>query len=304
MTNTVAITADETYMTEVAAWRNKMSDDLRAPDGWLSLAGLFELREGEQTIGSDETCDVALPASAPAQLGVLRFKNGQTHLSITSDVTVWVDGAPAREAVLADDGDGAATPTKVSVGTVTLFVHSYDGRYAIRVKDSANPAIAAFTGRVWFEVNPAYRVRGQFVPQPQDVRIETMVNTSSTQQSPGVLNFELHGQPLQLLVMRRTGNKLSLLMRDATSGKETYGAVRFLTVEVDDEGNADVDFNKAYSPPCAFTPYATCPLPPRQNILPVRVVSWGALPAPLPAKRASLKNVTASFRPFADSGSE
>lgn len=263
--------ADKTYVAELEAWRNKMSDDLRAPDSWLSLAGLFELREGEQTIGSDESCDVALPASAPAHLGVLRFEANRTHLSITSNVPILVDGAPAREAALLDDDDGAATPTKVRVGTITFFVHSYDGRYAIRVKDSANPAIAAFAGRVWFEANPAYKVRGQFVPQVQEVRIETMVNTSSMQQSPGVLNFALHGQPLQLVVTRRSGDKAYVLMRDATSGKETYGAVRFLTVDVDDDNNADVDFNKAYSPPCAFTPYATCPLPPRQNILPVRV---------------------------------
>jgi uncharacterized protein len=265
--------ADEAtrYVAEIKTWRKKMSDDLRAPDGWLSLAGLFELREGEQTIGSDETCDVALPASAPAWLGVLRFAHNQTRLSITSDALVLVDGVPAREAILLDDGDGATTPTKVTVGTATFFVHSYDGRYAIRVKDSVSPAIAAFVGRVWFEVNPAYRARGQFVPQAQAVRIETMVNTSSNYQSPGLVNFELHGQPLQLLVTGRKGNKLSILMRDATSGKETYSAVRFLTVEIDDENNADVDFNRAYSPPCAFTPYATCPLPPRQNILPVRI---------------------------------
>ncbi len=264
------------YVTEVEAWRKKMSDDLRAPDGWLSLAGLFELSEGEQTIGSDEACDVVLPASAPPKLGVLRFAHNQTHLSITSgtpSAPVWVDGAPAREALLQDDGDGAATPTKVAVGTATFFVHSYDGRYAIRVKDSANPEIAAFTGRVWFEVNPAYRVRGTFVPQTQTVKIATMVNTTSDYQSPGLVNFELHGQALQLLVTGRKGNKLSVLMRDATSGKETYSAVRFLTVEIDDEGNADVDFNRAYSPPCAFTPYATCPLPPRQNILPIRIVA-------------------------------
>jgi hypothetical protein len=264
---------DETtdYVTEIATWRNKMDDDLRAPDGWLSLTGLFELREGEQTIGSAETCDVALPASAPAQLGTLTFKDNQTHLKITTEATVWVDGAPAREATLRDDGDGAQTPTKVTIGTLTFFVHSYDGRSAIRVKDSANPNIAAFTGRVWFEVNPAYRVRGQFVPQPQTVQIATMVNTVSDYQSPGLVTFELHGQPLQLLVTTRRGNKLYVLMRDATSGKQTYGAVRFLTIEVDDEGVADVDFNKAYSPPCAFTPYATCPLPPRQNILPVAI---------------------------------
>jgi uncharacterized protein (DUF1684 family) len=105
----------------------------------------------------------------------------------------------------------------------------------------------------------------------QTVQIATLVNTTSDYQSPGYLSFELHGHKLQLLVTGRKDNKLSILMRDATSGKQTYGAVRFLVVDVDTYGSADIDFNKAYNPPCAFTPYATCPLPPRQNILPVAI---------------------------------
>lgn len=268
------------YVAGIEARRKKRAEDLRAPDGWLSLVGLFELKEGVHRIGSNEASDIVLPASAPDLLGTVTMQDTRVTLQLAealgSDVSVLVDGAPVQAGTpisLADNQDGAATPTQVQVGSVTFFVHKYGEHYAIRVKDSQTPALQEFAGFTWYEVKPNYRVRGKFVPHsaPVPVDVSTTVNTIAHYSSPGVLEFELHGQPLRLLVTSRTGNKLSLLLRDATSGKQTYPAVRFLTVEVDDENNADVDFNMAYNPPCALTPYATCPLPPRENILPVAI---------------------------------
>ena len=116
-------------------------------------------------------------------------------------------------------------------------------------------------------------MRGKFVPyrDAQSIQVNTTVNTLAEYQSPGVVQFELYGQTLQLLATGRIDNKLSIILRDATAGKQTYAAVRFLTIEIDGENNVDVDFNKTYNPPCAFTPYATCPLPPRENILVVAI---------------------------------
>ena len=269
-----------TYVAGIEARRKKRAEDLRVPDGWLSLTGLFELKEGEQTIGSNATSDAVLPASAPAHLGTLALhdKKVTLHLALSPAVetAVTVDGVSVlagAQIALADNQDGAATPTLVRLGSVSFFVHKYGDHYAIRVKDSQNPAIQEFAGFTWFEVKPDYRVRGRFVPHsaPQKVEVNTTVNTIAKYQSPGVVEFELHGQPLSLLVTSRHGNKLSIILRDATSGKQTYPAVRFLTVEVDADNNVDVDFNMAYNPPCALTPYATCPLPPRENILPVAI---------------------------------
>ena len=262
------------YIASVEAWRKQREETLRAPDGWLSLTGLFELRAGEQTIGSSEACDIVLPGSAPEHLGTLAFKDNVTTLSINTDAAVLVDGVAVRQATLDDDGDGAKIPTKVTVGSVTFFVHSYGDRYAIRIKDSASPAMQAFAGCTWFPVNPSYRVPGKFVPhaQPQVIQIETVMKTVMNYDNFGSLDFSLHGQPISLVVTGRySKNQLAIILRDATAGKQTYAAVRFLTVHVDDENNADVDLNKIYNPPCAFTPYATCPLPPRQNILAIAV---------------------------------
>lgn len=273
-TNEIEIKGLNVYIEEIEAWRKKRETDLRAPDSWLSLAGLFELSDSEHRIGSADDNDIILPKSAPAHVGRITFKDNQASLHINPGVPVLVDGKAVSEAVLIDNDDGARTPTLATTGSITFFVHKYGRQhFGIRIKDSQNSSITDFSGCVWYEVKPDYRVRGRFVAhkEAQPVEVSTTVNTIAEYQSPGVLQFELHGRALQILVTSRSGNKLHLLLRDATSGKTTYGAVRFLSVDVDDEGNVDLDFNKAYNPPCAFTPYATCPLPPRENILPIAI---------------------------------
>ena len=261
------------YIERIEQWRRKTETDLRAPDSYLSLTGLFELSDGVYTIGSAATCEVLLPASAPAQLGSLTVAGKRVHLAVQTDAPVLIAGQVVREADLDDDGDGAKTPTKVTLGTITFFVHSYGDKMAIRVKDSANPAIRNFGGRVWFPVKSEYRVAGRFVPHaaPQKIQVESVVDTLIEYHSPGIVMFELQGRPMHLLVTDQRANKLGIILRDATAGQHTYGAGRFLTIETDDDLNADVDFNQAYSPPCAFTDYATCPLPPRENILPIAI---------------------------------
>jgi uncharacterized protein (DUF1684 family) len=264
------------YVAEVEAWRSQVEAELRAPDSWLSLTGLFELKEGEQTIGGDESNDILLPKGAPARLGVIVNTRGQAHLTVTTDVPVQVDGAVARHADLVEDGDGARTPTKVTVGAVTFFVHSYGDKRAIRVKDSNSPAIQAFQGRRWFEVKPEYRVTGRFVPydSPRALRVGSVADATLEYPSPGEIEFELHGRHFRLAAIGAPHlgpRQVSVLFRDATSGKQTHPAQRAVSVEVDAEGHAEVDFNKAHNLPCAFTPYATCPLPPRQNILSIPI---------------------------------
>jgi hypothetical protein len=270
------------YIAGVQAWRKQVEDDLRAPDSWLSLTGLYDLKEGDNTVGSHPASDVVLPASAPAHLGTIAFHGGKARLIVAADspVQVQVDGAPAREADLYDSANGARVPTTVTLGNITFFVHRYGDTYAIRVKDSANPAIREFKGRIWFEVNPDYRVRARFVPHaaPQAVRVDSVANATFTYASAGVVEFELHGRLLRLALTGETSaapdgpvRRASALFRDATAGKETYSAVREVGVLIDAAGNAEVDFNRARNMPCAFTPYATCPLPPRENILDVRI---------------------------------
>lgn len=261
------------YVTQVEAWRKQREADLRTPNSWLSLAGLFVLKEGQNTIGSALTNDIILPEHAPAVLGIIAFSQGKAALSVSTHTPVLVDGTPVEHATLTDNGH-RQKPSLVTVGSITFFVHHFSDQYAIRVKDSTNPAIQAFTGCVWFPVKPDYRVEGRFVRNaaPQAIPIKTTVNTDTSYESVGLVTFELLGQPLQFLAQDYgIPGQLAIVFRDATSGKETYGAARFLTVELQEAGSAVVDFNKAYNPPCAFTPYATCPLPPRENILRVPI---------------------------------
>lgn len=268
------------YITEIEAWRRQREADLRTPDGWLSLTGLYVLGEGTYTVGSDLASDVVLPASAPTRLGEIAFHAGEALLTITTDAAVLVDGVPLRSAQLIDNA-GGRRPTLVTEGTVSFFIHRFGNQHAVRVKDSTNPAIAAFEGRRWFPVQPQYRVQGEFTPfaDPYEVQIGTVVNTASTYRSIGAVAFELGGHKLQLLASAGGApNQLFFVLRDATAGVETYGAARFLTTDVAPDGSVDLDFNKAYNPPCAFTPYATCPLPPRDNILPVRIAAGELYP--------------------------
>ena len=265
---------ESTYITQIEAWRTQREAELRAPDSWLSLAGLFVLNAGDNAIGSDPSNDIILPASAPDYLGVIEFSQGVARLKVTTAIPVLVDGKPVAQADLVDNAEHK-TPTLVTVGDITFFVHHFSDQSAIRVKDRANPAITAFAGCTWFAVKPEYRAQGKFVPHTlREIPIKTTVNTATQYKSVGTVEFTLNGQALRFAAQDYgVQNQLAIVFRDATAGHETYGPARFLTVEIDANGNAVVDFNKAYNPPCAFTPYATCPLPPRENILAVPIAA-------------------------------
>lgn len=266
---------DSSYIAQIETWRQQREAELRAPDSWFSLVGLFVLRDGYHTIGSGAENDIVLPASAPEQLGILEFRSGKAKLNITTSAPVLVDGAPAQTVELVDNHNHQR-PTLVTVGTVTFFLHTFGDQYAIRVKDSTNPAIAAFSGCEWFPVKSEYRVQGHFTRHdtPRSIPIKTIVDTNSKYKSVGTITFDLQGQPFSLLATDYgVPHQLSAILRDATAGKQTYGPARFLTVELADDDSVVLDFNKAFNPPCAFSVYATCPLPPRENILPVAIAA-------------------------------
>lgn len=268
------------YIVEIEQWRKEQEAELRSPDSWLSLTGLFVLQDGYYTVGSRTDNDIQLPASAPDYLGVITFSGGKARISVTADENVLIDGQAAREADLADN-ENRKRPTLVTVGSVTFFLHKFGDLYAIRVKDSTNPDIQTFAGREWFAVSQEYRVQGRFIPHdaPRLIPIKTIRDTNTKYPSVGTIEFTLHNQPLTLFAIDwGQPNRLHVSFRDATSGVESYGAARFLSVEVDEDGRATLDFNKAVNPPCAFTIYATCPLPPNENILSVPIAAGERTP--------------------------
>jgi uncharacterized protein len=266
---------DEAYRESVRKWRQAREARLEADGGWLSLAGLFWLGPGENRFGTDPSCEITLPpGSAPAHAGAFIFDGSRTALRLASGVTGRVAGQIVTGSrVMRSDAD--AHPDVLELGSLSLYVIKRGDRYGIRVKDKNSPVRRGFTGLRWFDIREDYRVEAKWVsyPQPRPLRVPNVLGETTTMPSPGYAKFTLDGETLRLdgVLEDPTSLELFFILRDRTSGKETYGAGRFLYAELPKHGRVVLDFNEAYNPPCAFTPYATCPLPPKQNWLPVRV---------------------------------
>jgi uncharacterized protein (DUF1684 family) len=270
-----SVRGDEAYRAKVEDWRAKRQARLEAKGGWLTLAGLFWLKDGANRFGTDPDCEIVLPeGSAPDQAGVFLFEGGKTALRLASGVEGRIGGASVSGPhVMQPDTSGR--PDVLEMGPLSLYVIQRGERYGIRVKDANSPVRKGFTGLKWFDVDEAWRIEARWVsyPAPRPLRVPNVLGEVSTMPSPGFAEFEVDGTLLRLdgVLEDPTSVELFFILRDATSGKETYGAGRFLYADLPRRGRLILDFNKAYNPPCAFTPYATCPLPPKQNWLPVAV---------------------------------
>jgi uncharacterized protein len=260
------------YESQIAEWRQIMEDRLRAEDGWLTLTGLYWLNEGVNTVGSDPNSDVPLPNSTAAQIGILTYNGDTVNFTVTGDETVLIDGVPAKTAQLQHTAaeNGA---TIVTIGSVTFFVIKRGDQYGIRVRDVNNPLRQTFTGRKWFPVDNAYRVTATFVPHdsPRTINVMSSAGILTPMDNPGIITFNMNETLLSLEAFTESADELWFIFKDSTNGVSTYGAGRFLKARLSPEGLVDLDFNRAYSPPCAFTDYATCPLPPKENILPLAI---------------------------------
>jgi uncharacterized protein len=270
----MSITADDAgYLTDLERWRREKDSSLRAPDGWLSLIGLHWLNEGINTVGADESADVPLPVDGiPPRLGTITLTNGALSLHVDAWTHVTVDGVETREAVLRDSSAGGA-PSMVRIGSITLFVIERGGSFAVRVRDSNNPAIGAFEGRRWYPPNPSYVTTGVLIPHEGAQTLNIVHSSGNTVAvgNPGRVEFTLDGETYAFEAFDAGADQVWFAFRDATNGKTTYGAGRFLYAPLGADASVHLDFNKAYHPPCAFTHFATCPLPPRQNVLPIEV---------------------------------
>lgn len=261
------------YVEQIQAWRADREQKLRADDSWLTLCALAWLNEGDNSIGSADTCDIQLPASSvPPQLGTLHFKDGVGTLSVTADTSVLVDGQPTRQAMLKSDADHQK-PSLVTVGDVSFFIIKRSDQYAIRARDKNSAVLKAFGGCTWFDVNPNYRVAGKFVAHTpaRELPVVNVLGMIEATANPGVVHFELGGRAYAFEAFAGGKDSLFIVFRDATAGKTTYGSSRFLYAAMQSDGTVDLDFNKAYNPPCAFTTFATCPLPLPGNILPIAI---------------------------------
>jgi uncharacterized protein (DUF1684 family) len=259
------------HFEEISLWQQNMEKSLRAENGWLALVGLEWLHEGINTIGSAAGSDVQLPETAPAKLGFIEFSGEEAKLTVETDEIVTIDDTPIKSAILLADATG--TPSRVKVGSITFFVIKRGTQYGIRISDSKSAAMADFTGRKWFPIDSRYRVPATFMPHPtaRSIQILNSVGMIVPMENPGYVEFELDGQQLKLEAFEAGEKQWWFIFKDGTSGSSTYGSGRFMYVQRPEDGQVWIDFNRAYNPPCVFTPYATCPLAPKENTLPIQI---------------------------------
>ncbi len=261
-----------TYEDELNAERAARVQRLTAPDGWLSLIGLHFLAAGDNSVGSAPDNQVVL-AAGPAHLGnVAVDANGSARLQVTPGVEVRVNGAPVLSADLGDGRTGRAVT--VSCGTVSFFVIERGGRLALRVRDTESKRRQDFVGIEYFPTDPTWRIEATWEPyaRPREVPIKNILGQESKALVLGRAVFTRDGHTIGLLPLQESPeDPLFFVISDLTSGEETYGAARFLYADPPRDGRVVLDFNRAINPPCAFTPFATCPLPPQENQMPVAV---------------------------------
>ena len=275
---TAAVNIDTQWKSDLLQWRTQRAQQLSAPDGWLTLVGLEWLQPGKNTFGAAADNRIRLNAPVADHLGVLELKGDGVYLSAPA-ASLLANDAPAHAIKVDTDGPN---PTVLKAGTLTLLVIHRGDRFALRIKDSQAPTRTHFQGLHWYAPDPHYRIEAKWIPfnPAHEESIPTIIGTTLKLPVPGVAEFTLDGKTVQLEpVLEEPGDKqLFFILRDTTSKTTTYGAARFLYTDfpdrgLDKPGRLAIDFNRLQNPPCAYTPYATCPLPPPQNKLAV------ALPA-------------------------
>jgi len=272
-----SITPDA-YQQQIQQWRADRVKRLTAPDGWLSLIGLEWLKEGGNRVGSAADNDIVLKAG-PAHLGTVTLgKDGALHIALSHDSGATIDGKTVAEATLIDDvhATGDSKPTTVSFGVANFYVIDRDGRKALRVKDGDAETRKDFVGIDYFPIDPSWHIVATWVPfnPAHKLEIGSVIGTIDKVDVPGKAVFQRDGHSYELLpYQEEPGGDLFFVIADRTSGKETYGAARFLYAALPKDGKVILDFNEAYNPPCAFTRFATCPLAPPENRLDLRVTA-------------------------------
>jgi uncharacterized protein len=270
---TVMAAAPADYTRSIEDWRKERVAKLTTPDGWLTLIGLHFLKDGANTVGSAKDNDVVL-AQGPAHFGVATVADGKVTFALADGVDAKIDGESVRQAPLREPA-GKIKPALVTAGTVSLFAIERGGKKALRVRDSAAERRAQFLGLDYFPIDPAWRIEARWEPfeVSKMMPITNMLGQTGPAPIPGRAVFERDGKKFELLpIDEGPDTPLFFVISDATSGHETYPACRFLYVDRPKAGETFVlDFNRMENPPCAFTPFATCPLPPKENRLPFAV---------------------------------
>jgi uncharacterized protein (DUF1684 family) len=259
------------YAQLIEKWRSEQEANLKKETGWLTVAGLFWLKEGTNTVGAGDAFYVRLTDNfKQGKFGEIDFRNGVATLKVESGAEAQVDGKSVSTIQLLSDEKGK--PTEIRTGSQTLTLIKREERFGIRLRDSNSEARRNFKGRHWFPIDESSKVTARLEawPEPKEIMIPNVLGGNFKMKSPGLLKFTMKGKEYSLEPVTED-DSLFIIFGDGSNREETYKAGRFLYADLPVNGQVVLDFNKAYNPPCAFTPFATCPLPPPQNKLEVEI---------------------------------
>lgn len=263
----VSARAQTDYVNEIEKWRSEREAKLKKETGWLTVAGLFWLKEGVNTVGAGEKFEVRLTDNfKQGKFGEIEFRSGGATLKVENGVEAQSDGK-SISAPVALVSDEKGKPTEIRTGSQTFYLIKREERFGIRLKDSNSEARRNFKGLHWFPVDESYKVtaRLEAFPEPKELQVPNVLGGFFKMKSPGLLKFSLKGKECSLQPVLEDDGTFFIIFADGSNRNETYKSGRFLYAAKALNGETVLDFNKAENPPCAFTPYATCPLPPPGN---------------------------------------
>jgi uncharacterized protein (DUF1684 family) len=260
---------DPAYQESFDKWKVALAEDLK--QNWLPLAGLFWLKPGENSFGSASANAILFP-KGPAHAGTFVLQGDQVTVELTPDAHATIDGKSATAAILKPDTSGQRTV--VEMGSLRFHVIKRGQRVGIRLKDLDSEAVKNYRGPVFFPLNLNYRVAARWIPTDgkKTVDVPNVLGDVTATSAPGTAVFTMNGQELRLTALGGDPSKgLFFVFNDLTTKTDTYPGGRFLDTDAVVNGTIVLDFNRAYNPPCAVTPYATCPLAPKENRLSVAI---------------------------------
>jgi len=259
--------ANEQYEQMVNKWRQEVDTNLRRENGWLALSGLFWLRRGTNIIGSDPKSDILLPQRAPARLGTFEFDGNNVSLNVEANISIDVNGTASRSALL--DADQEDVPSFITFSDIRMVVVRRAKGVGIRVWDNLREERRLFPSRQWYPVKEELRLPATFTRYevPRIVQMPDILGAILDEPMQGFVTFDLFGKKHELVVEELPDRRLFIQFMDLTNGNPTYPSGRYHYTDAHENGKVFIDFNKAYSPPCAFTDYATCTFPPQENRL-------------------------------------
>ncbi len=246
---------------------------MKAPNGWVNLVGLYWLEPGINLFGSGDQNNIVFPkGTVPDKSGYFLVKDNTVSIFPAREVTILSNGAPLSNPQIFH-ADSAKAP-QLEYGTLRWSIIKRDDKIGIRLRDLDSEAVANFKGVDRFPIDVQWRLEARFekADSLKTIDITNVLGQTTPQRSPGSIVFDVYGETYRLDALQGGKDELFIVFADSTSGNETYGGGRFIYVKKPDaEGKTFIDFNRAYNPPCVFSPYATCPLPPRQNVLPIEI---------------------------------